>query len=189
MNLWPLFLLAATVPPAADKIVFDTDCGFFGDDGAALAMVLRSPEKVQVAAITAVSGNVWAAESAGYLTEILGLLGHPEIKPHVGAQMPFIHTADMAKLEAPLEFQGAFGNPVKLAPPGQPAALDALAAAVRQSPGRITILALGPMTNVAMGPSASIVIRPGLCRTAAASASSAAGCPGGASLTGLPKAP
>jgi len=149
MQLWPLLLLAVAAPPA-EKIVFDTDCGFFGDDGAALVMVLRSPEKVQVAAITAVSGNVWAADSAGYLTEILGLLGHPEIKPHVGAQMPLIHTAHMAKLEAPLEFQGAFGNPVKLAPPGQPAALDALAAAVRQSPGRITILALGPMTNVAM---------------------------------------
>jgi inosine-uridine nucleoside N-ribohydrolase len=149
MTLLPLLLLAAAAPPA-DKIVFDTDCGFFGDDGAALAMVLRSPQKVQVAAITAVSGNVWAAESAGYLTEILGLLGHPEIKPYVGAQMPLIHTADMAKLEGTLEFQGAFVNPVKLAPPGRPAALDALAAAVEQNPGQITILALGPMTNVAL---------------------------------------
>src|ERR1019366_1347976 len=59
----------------------------------------------------------------------------------------------MAKLEGPLEFQGAFGTPVKLAPPGRPAAIDALtalAAAVEQNPGQITILALGPMTNVAM---------------------------------------
>jgi inosine-uridine nucleoside N-ribohydrolase len=149
MTLWPLLLLAAAAP-TADKVVFDTDCGFFGDDGAALAMVLRSPEKVQVAAITVVSGNVWAAESAGYLTEILGLLGYPEIKPYMGAQMPLVHTAEMAKLEGPLEFQGAFGTPVKLAPTGRPAAIDALTAAVEQNPGQITILALGPMTNVAM---------------------------------------
>jgi inosine-uridine nucleoside N-ribohydrolase len=148
MILWPLLLMAAA-PPAADKIVFDTDCGYFGDDGAALVMVLRSPDKVQVAAVTAVTGNVWAAESAGYLTEILGLLGHPEIKPLVGAQMPLIHTGEMAKLEGPLEFQGAFSNPVKIAP-GQPAALEAMAAAIQQNPGQITILALGPMTNVAM---------------------------------------
>jgi inosine-uridine nucleoside N-ribohydrolase len=148
MNLWPLLLLAAT--PPAGKIVFDTDCGFFGDDGAALAMVIRSPEKVQVAAITAVSGNVWAAESAAYLTEILGLLGHGELKPYVGAQMPLIHTAEMAKLEAPLEFQGAFANPPKFAPPSQSAGIDAMAAAIEQNPGRITILALGPMTNVAL---------------------------------------
>jgi inosine-uridine nucleoside N-ribohydrolase len=147
MPLWPFLLLAAVPPPG--KIVFDTDCGFFGDDGAALVMVLRSPEKVHVAAITAVTGNVWAAQSAGYLTEILSLLGHPEIKPYVGAQMPLIHTADMAKLEGPLQFQGAFGNPIKLAP-GQPSALEALAAAVAPNPGQVTILALGPMTNVAM---------------------------------------
>jgi len=149
MPLWPLLLLAAATP-APGKIVFDTDCGFFGDDGAALVMVLRSPEKVQVAALTAVSGNVWAAQSAGYLTEILGLLGHPEIKPYVGAQMPLIHTADMAGLEAPLEFQGAFANPAKFAPLSQPAAIDTLAAAVEHNAGQITILALGPMTNVAM---------------------------------------
>jgi len=80
MTIWPLLLLAAAAPPPG-KIVFDTDCGFFGDDGVALAMVLRSPAKVQVSAITAVSGNVWAAQSAGYLAEILGLLGHPENKP------------------------------------------------------------------------------------------------------------
>lgn len=149
MLLLPLVLLAAAAP-AADKIVFDTDCGFFGDDGAALTMVLRSPGKVQVALLTAVSGNVWAAESAGYLTEILGLLGHPEIKPYVGAQMPIIHSADMAKLEGPLEFQGAFATPAKFAPPERPAAIDAMAAAIQQNPGQITILALGPMTNVAM---------------------------------------
>jgi len=149
MTLWPLLLLPA-VASAAGTIVFDTDCGFFGDDGSALVMVLRSPEKVQVAAVTVVSGNVWAAESAGYLTEILGLLGHPEIHPYVGAQLPLIHSADMARLEAPLQFQGAFANPPKLVPPGQPAALDALAAAIQQHPGQITILALGPMTNIAM---------------------------------------
>jgi inosine-uridine nucleoside N-ribohydrolase len=149
MTLWPLLLLAAAAP-AADEVVFDTDCGFFGDDGAALAMVLRSPEKVHVSAITAVSGNVWGAESAGYLTEILGLLGHPDIKPYVGAQVPLIHTAAMAKLEGPLEFQGAFAIPVKLAPAGRPSAIDAMAALVRQNPGQITILALGPMTNVAI---------------------------------------
>lgn len=148
MTLWPLLLLAAA--PSVNQIVFDTDCGYFGDDGAALTMVLRRPDKVQVAAITAVSGNVWAAGSAGYLSEILGLLGHSEMRPYVGAQMPLIHSAEMAKLEAPLEFQGAFGDPARFAPAGRPAALDAMATVIQQHPGQITILALGPMTNVAL---------------------------------------
>jgi len=149
MNLWPLLLLPLTAQ-GATTIVFDTDCGYFGDDGAALTMVLRSPDKVHISAITAVSGNVWAEETAGYLGEILHLLGHPEFKPYVGAQMPLVHTADLAKLEGALEFQGAFSNPLKLAPPARPSAIDAMAAAIQQNPGRITILALGPMTNVAM---------------------------------------
>lgn len=149
MNLWPL-LLVPFAAQAADTIVFDTDCGYFGDDGAALTMVLRSPDKVRIAAITAVSGNVWAAETTAYLGQILGLLGHSEIKPLVGAQMPLLHTAEMAKLEGPLEFQGAFDNPLKLIPAGQPSAIEALAAEIQQHPGQISILALGPMTNIAL---------------------------------------
>ena len=149
MKLWPLLLLPAAAC-AAGQIIFDTDCGFFGDDGAALVMVLRSPDKVQLAGVTVVSGNVWAAQSIGYLEEILRLLGRSGIKPHVGAQLPLIHTPAMARLEAPLEFSGAFGEPVRMAPPRRAAALDALADAVQRNPGQITILALGPMTNVAM---------------------------------------
>lgn len=149
MTLWPLLLLSAAAS-APDIIVFDTDCGFFGDDGSALAMVLRSPAKVRVAGITVVSGNVWAAESARYLNEILGLLGHPEMQPRVGAQMPLLHTPSMAALEGPLEFQGAFSDPAKIASPAQLTALDLLTAAIEQHPGQVTILALGPMTNVAI---------------------------------------
>jgi len=143
-------LLLPLVASAADKVIFDTDCGFFGDDGDALVMVLRSPEKVQLAAITTVSGNVWAAESATYVGEILHLLGHSAIQPYIGAQMPLVHTAAMAKLEGPLEFEGAFDRLEKLALPNRPSAIEALAAAIRQHPGQVTILALGPMTNLAM---------------------------------------
>jgi inosine-uridine nucleoside N-ribohydrolase len=149
MTLWPLLLLSAAASAPAN-IVFDTDCAFFGDDGSALAMVLRSPEKVRVSEITVVSGNVWAAESARYVKEILGLLGNSEIEPHIGAQMPLLHMPAMAALEGPLEFQGAFGDPAKFAPPTRPTALDLLTAAIEQYPGQVTILALGPMTNVAI---------------------------------------
>jgi inosine-uridine nucleoside N-ribohydrolase len=149
MTLLPLLLLSAAAS-APDTIIFDTDCGFFGDDGSALAMVLRSPEKVHVAGITVVSGNVWAAESARYLSEILGLLGHSEMQPRIGAQMPLLHTPSMAALEGPLEFQGAFSSPAKIAPSTRPMALDLLTAAFEEHPGQVTILALGPMTNVAM---------------------------------------
>src|SRR5579862_8730916 len=145
----PLLLLplAAASP---DLVVFDTDCGFFGDDGSALVMVLRSPDQVKVLAATTVSGNVWALESSQYLGEILGLLGNRAIKPYIGAQMPLVHTADLAKMEGPLEFPGAFGRPAKFAYAGPAGAVEALTSAIAQHPGEVTILALGPMTNVAI---------------------------------------
>jgi inosine-uridine nucleoside N-ribohydrolase len=135
---------------AMDKIVFDTDCGYFGDDGSALVMVLRSPDKVQLAGITVVSGNVWAAESAAYLGEILKLAFHPGVPLHTGAQMPLIHSPELAKLESGLQFQGAFGTPARILAPGGESALTFLAQTIQANPGQITILALGPMTNIAM---------------------------------------
>src|SRR5581483_7516298 len=105
---------------------------------------------VALAVVTTVSGNVWAAESASYIGEIAGSLGRPEIQAHVGAQLPLVHTPAMSKLEGPLEFDGAFGRSLKLADGNGSAAIEALAAAVRQYPGQVTILALGPMTNIAM---------------------------------------
>lgn len=145
----PILLLPA-VASAPEKILFDTDCGYFGDDGAALVMVLRSPEKVRLAAVTAVSGNVWADEVAGYVSQILYLLAHSSTKPFVGAQLPLVHTAAMSKLEAPIEFDGAFGRPAKIAPPVAGRAIEAMTGMINQAPGQVTILALGPMTNVAM---------------------------------------
>lgn len=133
-----------------EDIVFDTDCGFFGDDGSALVMMLRSPDHVRISGITVVSGNVWAAESAGFITDILRLLGHSQLEPRVGAQMPLVHTQAMAKLETPLEFQGAFAVPMKLSQGSRTSAVDTLTGAIRANPGRLTIVALGPMTNIAM---------------------------------------
>ncbi len=133
-----------------DTVIFDTDCGVFGDDGSALVMLARSPEKVKIAGITVVSGNVWAAQSEGYLREILRLLGHGDWKPLMGAQMPLVHTPALAKLEASLEFQGAFADPVQIVPPGTRSAVTAMAEMIQAAPGQVTILALGPMTNVAM---------------------------------------
>jgi inosine-uridine nucleoside N-ribohydrolase len=147
-------IFALALLPAAcfsmDRIVFDTDCGMFGDDGAALVMVARSPDKVRIDGITVVSGNVWAADSARYLSEILKLLGRGEPQPRVGAQLPLIHSPEMAKLEAGLEFQGAFGEPRKIAEANRDGALSLLAESIQAHPGQITILALGPMTNIAM---------------------------------------
>jgi inosine-uridine nucleoside N-ribohydrolase len=134
---------------AMDKVIFDTDCGYFGDDGSALVMLMRSPEKVRLVGLTTVSGNVWAASSAGYLREIVSLLDARGPQPVVGAQMPLLHSPELARQETAIEFLGAFADPMAVAPPGARSALNLLADEIRAAPGEVTVLALGPMTNIA----------------------------------------
>jgi len=146
-------------------VVVDTDSGLFGDDGAAVVMLLRSPAQVAVSAITLVPGNVWPAQGAEYMFHILDLAKHPLVPLYRGAETPLIHSAAMAR-EAErrwgrLEYTGAFAdNPadVKPAPgarltqrrPHLESGIQFLISEIERHPGEVTILALGPMTNVAL---------------------------------------
>jgi len=147
-----------------DIVVIDTDSGLFGDDGAAVAMLLRSPAQVTVEGITLVPGNVWPAQGAEYMFHILDLLKRPQVAVYAGADMPLVHSAAMAR-EAErrwgsLAFTGAFAEDpaaVKPAPgaklTGRKAHRDAaqfLISALEHRPGEVTVLAIGPMTNLAM---------------------------------------
>jgi inosine-uridine nucleoside N-ribohydrolase len=147
-----------------DIVIFDTDSGMFGDDGAALVMLLRSPEKVVLQGITVVPGNVWAAQGAEYGFHILDLMHRAQIPVLIGATEPLLHTAAMAK-EAErrwgaISYVGAFGMDPNAVVPAPGAKLSArkprkdaiayLVSEVERHPGEVTILALGPMTNIAL---------------------------------------
>jgi inosine-uridine nucleoside N-ribohydrolase len=147
-----------------ETVIIDTDSGLFGDDGAAVTMMLRSPSQVAVAGITIVPGNVWARQGAEYMLRIVELLRRPAVAPpplFVGAEQPLIHTAAMAHEYArrwgPVEFNGAFGqNPSTLdrthsvLKARRESAVEFLIGEIDRHPGEITILAIGPMTNLAL---------------------------------------
>ena len=147
-----------------DLVIIDTDSGLFGDDGAALVMLLRSPLRVSVQGVTLVPGNVWPMQGAEYTLHILDLLRRPAVPVYSGAEMPLMHTAEMAR-EAQrrwggIAYMGAFEfNPATVAPAtgkkftgrkAKPGAVAFLIAEIERHPGEITVLALGPMTNIAM---------------------------------------
>jgi inosine-uridine nucleoside N-ribohydrolase len=163
-SLTVLLLLPTTWGAGRDTVIFDNDSGLFGDDGAALVMLLRSPDKVALQAVTIVSGNVWAAQGAEYTFHILDLLHRPQVPVLVGAPEPLIHTPAMAK-EAErrwgaIAYMGAFGaDPQAVVPaPGSKLsvrkprkdAISYLIQEIERRPGEITILAVGPMTNIAL---------------------------------------
>lgn len=136
------------------KTIFDTDCAYFNDDGAALVLVLEHPKQVSIEGITVVPGNYWPAQGAGYMFHILQLMNRTSIPLYLGAQAPLVHTRAMTRKEH-VEYLGAFateptaGNFSSLKPARQNA-IDYLIKTIEKSPGKITVLELGPMTNLAI---------------------------------------
>ena len=159
-------LMSALCAAGREIVIVDTDSGLFGDDGAAVVMLVRSPEQVGVAGITIVPGNVWAAQGAEYMLHILDLLKQPQIPLFLGADAPLIHTAAMAheygRRWGPTEFIGAFaddpkkevvpapGSKLSLHRPHHESAVTFLISEIERHPGEVTILAIGPMTNIAL---------------------------------------
>src|SRR5579863_5028080 len=116
-------ILLASSLMAADReiVIVDTDSGLFGDDGAAVVMLLRSPAQVTVPGITIVPGNVWAPQGAEYMLHILDLLKRPDMPVYAGAELPLENSVAMAREEerrwGKLQYIGAFAqNPDAVIP-------------------------------------------------------------------------
>jgi inosine-uridine nucleoside N-ribohydrolase len=160
-----ILLTAAVALAQREIVVVDTDSGLFGDDGAALVMLLRSPEQVSVTGVTVVPGNVWAPQGAEYMLHILDLLRRPEVPVYTGAEVPLNNSAAMAREEerrwGKLDYIGAFAQePEAVIPavgakltgrkPHHAAAVQFLISEIERRPGEVSILAIGPMTNIAL---------------------------------------
>src|SRR6185503_15029577 len=150
-----LILIQALFAAGAERVLVDTDSGLFGDDGSALVMLARSPGAAAIAGVTVVSGNVWAAQGAGYTAHILDLLDRADVPVYIGAREPLVHTAAMAR-EAErrwgkLAFTGAFaGKPAAPEAGPRTGGMEFLIAEIERFPDEVTVLAIGPMTNLAM---------------------------------------
>ncbi len=163
------FFAAILLAPALwgagrDLVLFDSDSCPFCDDGAALVMLMHSPQQVSIAGITLMPGNVWPPQGAEYMFHILDLLHRPQVPVHIGAEMPLLNTAAMARESerrwGKLEYIGAFAqNPAEVKPaPGAKLTMQRprhdgiqfLISEIERHPGEITVLEIGPMTNLAL---------------------------------------
>jgi len=158
-------LVPALFAAGRETVIVDNDSGLFGDDGAALVMLLRSPSLVNLLGIIVTPGNVWAAQGAEYTEHILDLLNHSPLGVYTGAVTPLVHTAAMARESerrwGKVTYTGAFGEDPKVVKPApgaalsprrthQEAAVEFLVSEIERHAGEITILELGPMTNLAL---------------------------------------
>ncbi len=127
------------------NFLIDTDTA--SDDAVALIMALRAPD-VEVKAITVVSGNVpvdQGVTNALYTTELCGA----DTPVYRGAARPLVRQAVHAQF---FHGQDGLGNQ-NYPPPRRQAetkhAVDAFIETVKANPG-ITVVTLGPLTNVAL---------------------------------------
>ncbi len=128
------------------KVVCDMDPGI--DDALALILALKSPE-VQILGITTVAGNASVEMTSANARRVLEYLNVQSIPVAMGAEHPLTRP-----LEDALGYHGpdGLGN-CGLPPPRLPLhpdkAWDFLARLVLDTPDEITLIATGPLTNVA----------------------------------------
>jgi purine nucleosidase len=139
--------LASSASATGKKIILDTDPGT--DDALALMLALNSPE-LDVRAITVVPGNTTAQQGLENALRMVSLANRCDIPVAAGAQHPLFQkliTAEfwhgkngLANIELPLskcKVDARFGP-------------DLIIELVRAFPHEITLVPVGPLTNIAL---------------------------------------
>jgi purine nucleosidase len=140
---------AAPHAPAAARtpLLLDVDTGI--DDALALLYAAASPE-AEIVAVTCLSGNVDARQVARNTLAVLELAGREDVEVAIGRETPLVRP-----LETTPETHGPQGiGHAELPEPSRPLSdrhgVDLLLERVRARPGEITIVTLGPLTNLAV---------------------------------------
>jgi len=143
------FIIALAIPAssASKKVIIDTDPGT--DDAMALMLALNSPE-LDVRAVTVVPGNVTAKQGLDNALRMISLANRCDIPVAAGAEHPIFQkliTAEfwhgkngLANIELPpskckVDFR--FGP-------------DLIIEMVHAAPHEITLVPIGPLTNIAL---------------------------------------
>ena len=170
-----LLLAALPLTLRADgrKVIVDQDTrGPATSDLQAVALLLQDPS-VDVLGLAVVSGDVWRDEGMAHALRLLEVTGRPDVPVLPGALFPLVHTRAESllweKSHGAQVFTGAWLDkpsigfhyheptvvpPLREGAPTLRAASEAAASFMvrkaREFPGEITIIALGPLTDIAL---------------------------------------
>ncbi|HZD11040.1 MAG TPA: nucleoside hydrolase [Candidatus Binatia bacterium] len=135
----------STIP---QRIIIDTDPGV--DDSMAILFAFRSPE-LQVDGLSTVFGNTGTEITTQNGLRLVELAGRPDVPVARGAEKPLLRpfTGEGWRVHG----RNGLGEIDFSAPQGEPDArrgAQLIVDAIMASPGEITLIALGPLTNVAL---------------------------------------
>jgi purine nucleosidase len=133
--------------PERTQLILDVDTGI--DDSLALLYAAASPD-AELVAVTCVSGNVDARQVAANTLAVLELAGRGDVEVALGREVPLVR-----KLTTTPETHGPRGLGYAELPPAAAAlsqrhAVDLLIDEARRRPGELTLVTLGPLTNLAV---------------------------------------
>ena len=127
------------------RFLIDTDTA--SDDAVALVMALRNPT-IRVEAITVVAGNVpleQAIQNALYTVELCD----SDVPVYAGSSAPLARPLETAQFVHGEDGMADIGLQLSGRVPQPGDAVDIISSTINRYPGQITLVTLGPLTNLA----------------------------------------
>ncbi|MFZ0885855.1 MAG: nucleoside hydrolase, partial [Candidatus Acidiferrales bacterium] len=159
-----LCLIGALAPAArggaakeAQKVIIDTDPGT--DDALALLLAFNSPE-LQVQAVTVVAGNVTADVGLDNALRITSLAGKCDVPVAKGAAGPLTQKLNTEEFWNGANGVGGAELPAKRCEAASSFGPDLIIQLVHRFPHQITLIPIGPLTNIALAVSKDRTIVP-----------------------------
>jgi inosine-uridine nucleoside N-ribohydrolase len=138
---------ASTAGGAPRQVIIDTDPGT--DDAIAITLALNSPE-VAVRALTVVAGNVPAPQGLDNALRLVSLARRCDLPVAIGAQRPLAGILTTAELYHGKNGLGDVQVPPATCVADKRWAPDLIVDLVHAAPHGITLVTLGPLTNIAL---------------------------------------
>ena len=132
---------------SAQKVIIDCDPGI--DDALALVFAHGHPD-LEVRGITTVAGNVDLDQTTANALRVRDYARMRDVPVVAGSPGPLLRPALDARHVHGSSGLGAASIPVSSSGPADGHAVDYLGAAIGAEPGEITLIAIGPLTNVAL---------------------------------------
>ncbi|MBC6441422.1 MAG: nucleoside hydrolase [Rhodospirillales bacterium] len=128
-------------------VIFDCDPG--KDDAFALFLALALPDVFDVLAVTTVAGNVAVERTSVNARRIVEAAGRPDIPVYAGCERPMLRRLKTATETHGIDGLGGSGLPEPAEGPLETHAVTALIRLLEASDRPVTIVAIGPLTNIA----------------------------------------
>lgn len=142
-----LALLTSAAAQTSKRVIIDTDPGV--DDAMAILLALNSPE-LKVEALTVVPGNVEAWQGLENALKLVSLAGRCDLPVAGGAQHPLNQKLITAQFWHGKNGLAGIELPASKCKPDSHFGPDLIIELVHKYPHEITLIAVGPLTNIAL---------------------------------------